>query len=120
MAEILAVLNNMLLNGAFDFSLNVVFNADMNTPTDDKALIESLGGPAKLAETLGYEKEGGIQRVQNWLTRGIPAAVKLERPDLFLPHLKQKRAPAEERRIGLPDTGHRTRETDSPSPRKAA
>jgi hypothetical protein len=60
----------------------------MNSIDQDKALIESLGGPAKLAETLGYEKEGGVQRVQNWLSRGIPPAVKLQRPDLFLRDLK--------------------------------
>lgn len=49
----------------------------------DKALIERLGGPAKVAELLGYEKDGGTQRVHNWTARGIPAKVKLERPDLF-------------------------------------
>lgn len=55
---------------------------------DDKALIEELGGPAKVAELLGYDKrDGGVQRVSNWLTRGIPSAVKVERPDLFLRHL---------------------------------
>lgn len=52
--------------------------------TRDKALIEELGGPAKLADRLGYDKDGGVQRVQNWTTRGIPAAVKVTRPDLFM------------------------------------
>lgn len=52
--------------------------------SDDKKLIEELGGPTKLCELLGYEKHGGVQRVQNWLARGIPPKVKLERPDLFL------------------------------------
>lgn len=51
---------------------------------DDKHLISSLGGPAKVAELLGYDKLGGTQRVHNWLARGIPPRVKLERPDLFL------------------------------------
>ena len=51
---------------------------------NDKQLIESLGGPAKVAELLGYDKQGGVQRVHNWMTRGIPPRVKLERPDLFL------------------------------------
>jgi hypothetical protein len=55
-----------------------------NTMSDDKKLIEDLGGPTKLCELLGYEKHGGVQRVQNWLVRGIPPKVKLERPDLFL------------------------------------
>lgn len=51
--------------------------------SDDKKLIDDLGGPATVAEMLGYTKHGGVQRVTNWCTRGIPAKVKLERPDLF-------------------------------------
>lgn len=51
----------------------------------DAELIARLGGPTKVAEALGFDKaQGGTQRVQNWLARGIPAAVKLQRPDLFL------------------------------------
>lgn len=49
----------------------------------DNAIIEALGGPAKVAALLKYRK-GGVQRVHNWRVRGIPARVKLERPDLFL------------------------------------
>ena len=60
----------------------------MITLDADRALIESLGGPAKVAELLGYEKEGGPQRVNNWVTRGIPAGVKLNHPDIFLKHLQ--------------------------------
>lgn len=52
--------------------------------SDDKKLITDLGGPTKVAELLGYEKRGGVQRVHNWMSRGIPPKVKLERPDLFL------------------------------------
>jgi len=55
---------------------------------NDAQLIQHLGGPAKVAELLGIDKNGGVQRVFNWITRGIPPRVKLERPDLFLPHLK--------------------------------
>ena len=51
---------------------------------DDRTRIERLGGPRKVAELLGYDKAIGTQRVHNWLDRGIPAKVKLERPDLFL------------------------------------
>jgi hypothetical protein len=51
---------------------------------DDRLLIEKLGGPAKVADLMGYEKHGGVQRVHNWQARGIPPAVKFERPDLFL------------------------------------
>lgn len=50
---------------------------------DDKTLIRDLGGPAKVAELLGYDR-GGVQRVFNWLKRGIPPKVKLEHPELFV------------------------------------
>ena len=62
--------------------------------SDDRKLIEELGGPTRVAEMLGYEKYGGVQRVHNWLSRGIPAKVKLEHPDLFLrdmPRPKRRR-----------------------------
>lgn len=50
----------------------------------DRELIEHLGGPAKVAELLKYDKNGGVQRVHNWMTRGIPARVKLGHPEIFL------------------------------------
>lgn len=53
----------------------------------DSDLIDALGGSSKLAERLGYDKAGGVQRVQNWKVRGIPARIKLQRPDLFLSDL---------------------------------
>ncbi|MDB5965169.1 MAG: putative phage protein [Polaromonas sp.] len=59
----------------------------MDAITRDKQLINDLGGPSKVAEMLGLPKLGGQQRVQNWLARGIPAAVKVDRPDLFMPEL---------------------------------
>jgi hypothetical protein len=49
----------------------------------DSKLIDSLGGPAKVAELLGYEKPGGTQRVHNWRKRGIPSRVRLENQALF-------------------------------------
>jgi len=51
--------------------------------SDDERRIRILGGPTRLAKLLGYDA-GGVQRVANWVARGIPAKVKLERPDLFL------------------------------------
>lgn len=57
---------------------------------DDRKRIESLGGPAKVAELLGYSP----QRVHNWLARGIPPKVKLEHPKLFLSELKPAKAEA--------------------------
>jgi len=55
-----------------------------NDAHPDWQLILSLGGPLKVAALLGYSKPGSVQRVQNWKRRGIPAEVKVERPDLFL------------------------------------
>lgn len=52
--------------------------------TSDAKRIQDLGGPATLAKRLGYPKNGGTQRVQNWVKRGIPPAVKVAHPDLFL------------------------------------
>lgn len=59
----------------------------------DAALIAGLGGVSRVAALLGLEKRGGVQRVQNWMERGIPAAVKVSRPDLFMPGLVQAAAP---------------------------
>lgn len=59
----------------------------------DWALITALGGPSKVAELLGYHKEGGVQRVQNWKIRGIPSRVKLQRPDLFVKRSGGKGSP---------------------------
>lgn len=59
----------------------------MNNAKQDQALIAALGGPSKVAEQLGFT----VQRVQNWLSRGIPARVKLDRPDLFSKVIPKKR-----------------------------
>lgn len=59
----------------------------------DAELIESLGGATRVAELLGYDKEGGVQRVHNWIGRGIPARVKLDHPELFLPKPPEKASP---------------------------
>jgi hypothetical protein len=59
-------------------------NAKQASIEKDRQLIEQHGGPARLAEKLGYDKvNGGVQRVQNWKARGIPSSEKLDRPDLF-------------------------------------
>lgn len=50
----------------------------------DAELITALGGPAKVAKLLGYDtQKGGVQRVQNWMTRGIPALLRYQRQDVF-------------------------------------
>ncbi len=83
-------------------------NTKRSTTLDaDQELIRSLGGPTKLAELLGFKKPGSVQRVQNWIVRGIPAAVKLAHPKIFLAGLQDSqqseaggvadlRAPAQE------------------------
>lgn len=63
-----------------------------NLGMNDAQLIDDLGGATKVAELLGYDK-GGVQRVHNWRTRGIPPKVKLERPDLFLKERQGASAP---------------------------
>lgn len=68
----------------------MVFNCAM----DDKSLIKDLGGPTKLAELLGFDKKrGGVQRVGNWVARGIPPAIKVQFPKIFM--RKAKRAPTD-------------------------
>lgn len=58
----------------------------------DKELIISLGGATRVCEMLGYDKSaGGVQRVHNWMERGIPAQVKLDHPDLFMRDLSNSR-----------------------------
>lgn len=55
----------------------------MHTDIDhDRAVIDDLGGPTAVARRLGWYP-GGVQRVSNWRNRGIPALVRLQRPDLF-------------------------------------
>lgn len=51
---------------------------------NDSELIAHLGGPTKVAELLKLKKPGAAQRVQNWLTRGIPAAIKVKHANIFL------------------------------------
>ena len=58
----------------------------------DRDLIASLGGPTKVADLLSLPRYGGVQRVQNWTQRGIPSAVKVSFPHIFMPELAQ--APA--------------------------
>ena len=72
--------NTLLLHNAIDASLNMVCNIGMT----DTELIAYYGGPAKLARMLGFPEQGGVQRIQNWTTRGIPPAVKVQFPEIFL------------------------------------
>ena len=58
----------------------------MNTLDRDRQLITANGGPVKLAEKLNMGR-WGAQRVSNWNRRGIPAAVKVQYPAIFMPEL---------------------------------
>lgn len=56
----------------------------MNAPHPDKKVIADLGGPAEVARALGLDPaNGGVQRVHNWMTRGIPSAVRLSHLQYF-------------------------------------
>lgn len=46
-------------------------------------IIDLYGGDTRLADALGFSRQSGPQRVHNWRTRGIPARVLVDRPDLF-------------------------------------
>lgn len=82
MQWIVAPVNILLIHALLTGCVNMVFNPGMSA---DESLIKSLGGPTKVAQLLGYDKSGGVQRVHNWCKRGIPARVKVARPDLFMP-----------------------------------
>lgn len=50
----------------------------------DAALIDGLGGPTAVSDMLGYPRISGPTKVSQWKKRGIPAAVKVKRPELFM------------------------------------
>ena len=60
----------------------------MDTTTSleaDRDRIKELGGPANVARLLNFDlRRGGIQRVQNWIARGIPSHIKVKHPDIFM------------------------------------
>jgi hypothetical protein len=72
----------------------------------DRSLIKALGGPRRVAALLGYEPEGGFQRVNNWLKRGIPYKVWVERADVWAMATQQLEAKKalrwERRQIAIP------------------
>jgi len=83
MGAIVERVNNPLLHEMLTDGLNMVCNPPMNAHPDKK-VITDLGGPAEVARKLGLDPtNGGVQRVQNWMTRGIPSAVRLAHLKLF-------------------------------------
>jgi hypothetical protein len=67
----------------------MVFNSGMRETNPDARLIAGLGGPSKVAKLIHLNSPGGPQRVQNWMTRGIPSAIKVKYPHIFMPELAQ-------------------------------
>lgn len=67
-----------------DFYLNMVFNTRMNQIAEDAKLIREMGGPTKVAAILAAGPKVSVQRVQNWLTRGIPSHIKVAYPHYFM------------------------------------
>lgn len=61
----------------------MVLNTVMSMIEKDAEMIRQLGGSTKVAQLLGLNNKGGVQRVQNWITRGIPAQIKLDHADIF-------------------------------------
>jgi hypothetical protein len=69
----------------------------MDKAHKDSEVIAALGGVTKLAKLLRLDKQkGGVQRVSNWRTRGIPPKVRLENPDVFGNVVSKKRTPEEQ------------------------
>jgi hypothetical protein len=50
---------------------------------NDLEIISHYGGPTSFSKLLGLTGPGSVQRVSNWVLRGIPAEVKLQNPHLF-------------------------------------
>jgi hypothetical protein len=56
-----------------------------NPGVSDADLIDSLGGPTRVAQLLAWTDAGAVQRVSNWKRRGIPPRVRLDYPAVFKP-----------------------------------
>ena len=49
---------------------------DYQTRDEVEALVQAAGGVSRLAERMGFDKNGGRQRAQNWVKNGkIPSMV---------------------------------------------
>jgi len=53
-------------------------------PMTDREIIEYYGGGTKLARKLGLLTHHDRIKVNLWKTRGIPAKIKLQYPEIFL------------------------------------
>lgn len=59
---------------------------------DVRELIQAAGGQTALAQKMGYDKEGGRQKVQSWVYNGIPAHVLLHNRPFFRKLIRRHRA----------------------------
>lgn len=66
----------------------------------DNELIALHGGPTKFAQLLGMDGAKGVRRVCNWKRRGIPAAIKVAFPVLFLQQIWPELAQPKEQAHG--------------------
>lgn len=88
----------------------------MQTNQTDADVISALGGPSKVAELLEMDKRGGAQRVQNWISRGIPAAIKVKYPEIFMPELVKRATPVAQAPRPAEHRSQSARRTDTASP----
>ena len=89
MLKILSCFKRFVLDIALTQIKHSVYNRVMSNALKpqleaDRALIQALGGPTQRAKLLGLSHRGSVQRVQNGTVRGIPPAVKLAHPQVFL------------------------------------
>lgn len=59
-------------------------------PMNDKEIIEFYGGSSKLARKLGLLSHHDAIKVNQWKSRGIPARIKLQFPEVFLRRIFKK------------------------------
>ncbi|WP_230656927.1 hypothetical protein [Psychrobacter sp. I-STPA10] len=56
---------------------------------NDNEIIERLGGVSAISSYFGMD----YQRVFNWKKRGIPKAIKVDYPDIFMPQSLEEITP---------------------------
>jgi hypothetical protein len=64
--------------------LDDTFKKDYSMAMTDKEIIEFYGGGTKLARKLGLLTHHDRIKVNLWKSRGIPAKIKLQYPEIFL------------------------------------
>lgn len=84
-----------LLTTSLAGSDNRGMNTDFQTLDQVKTLIDAAGGPSALATMMGFDREGGRQRVANWTANGrIPVMVVRAYRPLFRKIMRKAAAQA--------------------------